>query len=382
MTWTKRAVFPALAAFALACSSSSSPSTPAPNVDAGPSNLTYDFSALRNAMFGGTFKTDGVVVQHEGRIVFEQYANGYTADKRHITYSVSKSIGGTLVGIAVGEGLMKRADSICTYVPAPEGADPTFCETTIDDLLHMSSGLAWNESYDDPATSSVLPMLYGDEADMVVFAAKQKRDAKAGTRWQYSSGDSNLLAGALRKALGGKDVRAWAKEKLFDPAGMSSVVFESDRAGNLVFSSSCFLTPRDLAKLAQVYLDRGIASGKQVVPADWITYALTPAPAAATPTPRTGPNQGGGSYGGQVWLNAAKPDAPAETWAYPKMPVDTYSFEGHWGQKAFIVPSRKLVVVRVGNDRAPEFDSNQLVEPAVAAVDAAITAANVNGGTR
>lgn len=359
------------AVFTPACDSSSSSSGGAPSPDAGNAPLSYDFGALRTAMFSGAWRTDGVVVMHEGAVVFEQYANGYTADKRHITYSVSKTVGGTLIGLAAAEGLLKIEDSICTHVPAPDGADPTYCQTTIQDLLHMSSGLSWNESYDDPATSNVLPMLYGDEGDMALYAARQKRAAPTGTRWRYSSGDSNLLAAALKRALGGKDVRAWAKEKLFDPAGMTSVLCETDRAGNVVFSSSCFMTPRDLAKLGQLYLDGGKAGDKQVVPTSWITYATTPAPSVSTPTLRTKPNVDGGSYGAQVWLNAAKPDAPAETLAYPSLPPDAYSFEGHWGQKVFIVPSRKLVVVRVGNDRSPEFDSNQLVAPAVAAIDAA-----------
>jgi len=114
-----------------------------------------------------------------------------------------------------------------------------------------------------------------------------------------------------------------------------------------------------------------------VLPSSWITYTHTPAPPVATPTPRTpgaAPGDTGGSYGAAFWLNAAKPDAPADTLAYPDTPADMYSAEGHWGQKIFIVPSRKLVVARVGNDRDPVFDSGPMMQKAVAAVDAVIAA--------
>lgn len=349
--------------------------TPPAN-DAAPAP-TYDFSALEQYLFGAKWVSEGVVVQHEGKIVYEKYAAGFDDKKRHITYSVSKSVGSALVGIAVNEGILKLDESICTYVPAPQGADATFCETKVEHVLQMRSGLQWQESYDNPNKSNVLPMLYGDEPDMGLYVARQPRANKAGEKWLYSSGDANLLALALKNALAGKDMRAWAKEKLFDPAGLTSVFFEVDRSGTLVFSSSCFMSVRDMAKLGQLYLDDGMNGATRVLPSSWITYTHTPAPPVATPTPRTpgaAPGDTGGSYGAAFWLNAAKPDAPADTLAYPDTPTDMYSAEGHWGQKIFIVPSRRLVVARVGNDRDPVFDSGPMMQKAVAAVDAVIAA--------
>lgn len=369
---------------AVACSNSdgpaASPQDSSPPADTAPVDtgsdtaVTYDFSALETQLFGGAWKTDGVVVLHDGALVYEKYANGYDATKRHITYSASKTMGGALIGLAIADGAMKREDSICKYITKPADADPTLCDTTIEHLLHMSSGLKWLEEYEtSPTDSSVLQMLYGNEADMGAYAARQPRTSPAGTVWSYSSGDANMLALALRGALAGKDVRAWAKEKLFAPAGITSAIFETDRTGSLVFSSSCFLTPRDFARFGQLFLDDGKIDGKQVLPPGWVAYSTTPAPPVEKPTPRVAgkaPGDSGGSYGALLWLNAASKDATPDTWAFPQVPVDAFSAEGHWGQKLFIVPSRKLVIARVGNDRDPVFDSGPMVQAAVAAIDA------------
>ena len=114
-------IVPAVLALGAACKSSSS---------SGPSS-PYDFSAMHQYLFGGQWQTDGVVVMYKGKLVYEEYANGYGPTMRHITYSASKSMGSALVGVAVGKGLMKLSDSVCTYITKPPGADPTLCATTV-----------------------------------------------------------------------------------------------------------------------------------------------------------------------------------------------------------------------------------------------------------
>lgn len=344
---------------------------PVETPDAG-APLTFDFAPLDEELFAGAWKSEGLVVLHEGRIVHEKYAAGFDENKRHITYSVSKSVGSALTGIAVRDGLLKLDDSVCTYITPPEGADPTLCETKVDHVLRMLSGLAWEEGYADPTTSNVLPMLYGDEADMGLYVAKRPRKAPAGTAWNYSTGDANLMARVLKGALKDQDMRAWAKAKFFDPAGLSGVIFEADRSGALVFGSSCFMTVRDMAKFGQIYLDDGMAGTTRVLPSEWVAFTKTPVPPLSTPTPRTAggdPGSSGGSYGAAFWLNAVTPTASPDTFAYPDTPGDMFSAEGHWGQKIFVVPSRKLVVARVGNDRTPVFDSGPMMKLATAAID-------------
>lgn len=337
------------------------------------------FQTVHDELFGGTWTTDGVVIMRDGKIVYEEYTHGYTKDMPHITYSASKSIGGTLVGLAIADGYMKLSDSVCTYITKPPTADATLCDTTIEDLLHMSSGLAWAEDYSvDPTTSNVLQMLYGNTSDMGSYAASQPRAYPTNTHWYYSSGDADLLALAWKGALAAKsmDQRTYAQTKLFGPLGITTSTFESDHAGTLVFSSSWYATTRDMAKMGQLYLDDGMVGSTRVLPMGWVKYATTPAPAAATPTKRdpkqAAPGDTGGSYGAQIWLNAVSPTATPDTLAYPGVPADAYSFEGHYGQKVFIVPSRKLVIARVGNDRKPTFDPGPMVVKAVAVVDALV----------
>ena len=365
---------------AAGCTSSGSSNSHSPVPDAGGdavSPVTYDFSKLRDYLFAGSWKTEGVVVMHDGAVVYEEYAGGFDGSKRHIMYSVSKSVGATLAGIAVNDGVLAWSDSVCKYVPPPIGADPTLCNTTIEHLIHMSSGLKWVEDYGDtPSSSDVLRMLYGDEADEGAYVAAHPRVAPPGSLWHYSSGDSNLLARALRGALaaqGQADMLAWAKRKLFEPAGMSSAMFEADASGTLVFAAHCFMTPRDMGRFGQLYLDDGMKGGTRVLPLGWVKYATTPAPADAMQRPRVpdgGPDDTGGSYGASIWLNAAAPDAPKSTWEFAEATADTYLADGHWGQKIVVVPSRKLVIARTGNDRVPRFETGPMIGLAVAAVDA------------
>jgi CubicO group peptidase (beta-lactamase class C family) len=372
---------PACAAFLLVLlagcnSSSSSPPASSPTDSgggAGPDSggpASFDFTAFDQELFGGNWVTDGALVMVNGQIAYERYANGYTASMRHITFSATKSIGSALIGIAVGKGLMATSDSVCKYVTPPPGADPTLCDTTIEHLLHMGSGLAWAEDYGaDPSTSNVLQMLYGNQGDMGAYTASLARAAPAGSTFNYSSGDANLLALALKGALKGQDARAWANTVLFQPAGMASALFEEDRSGTLVFSSYCFLTLRDFATFGQMFLDDGLVNGIEVVPQSWIAYSVLPAPSVAQPTSRlqdAGPGPGG-SYGAQWWLNSATPTASSDTFEYPHAPPDAYEAEGHWGQHLVIVPSLKMVIARMGNDRNG-MEADAMIGDAVTAV--------------
>ena len=350
----------------IASADGGAPDAAAPNV----------FQSVHDELFGGKWVTDGVVIMREGKIVYEEYANGYTKDTPHISYSISKSIGGTLIGLAIADGYMKLTESVCTYITKPAAADPTLCDTTIEDLLHMSSGLSWAEDYGiDPTTSNVLQMLYGNTDDMGSYAASQPRGAPTNTKWSYSSGDANILALAFKGALAGKslDARTYAQTKLFTPVGITTSTFEADHAGTLVFSSAWYATARDQAKMGQLYLDDGMVGATRVLPAGWVKYATTPAPAASVATKRDPMNpNSGGSYGAQLWLNAVSPSAAPDTLEWAGVPVDEYAFEGHYGQKVFMIPSRKLVIARVGNDRKPTFDPTAMVVKSVAVVDALI----------
>jgi CubicO group peptidase (beta-lactamase class C family) len=370
---------------ASACSKSNGASPPADaSTSDGPSgivdatadaSLTFDWTALDAEEFGGTWQTEGLIVMVGGQVVHEKYGPGWTASMPHILYSATKSIGSALVGIAIHDGLMKLTDSVCTYIAEPEGGAPELCNITIADLMHMSSGIQWVEDYsgNDPTQSNVLEMLYGNQTDMGAYTASLPFAADAGTAFNYSSGDANLLALAFKNALKGQDLRAYAQAKLFGPTGITSALCEEDRSGTIIFSTDCFLTPRDFAKFGQLYLDNGMSGTTQVLPPGWVTYSTTPAPTVATPTSRVddaGPGPGG-SYGANWWLNSVSPTAPSDTWEYPDEPVDGYNAEGHYGQKLIVIPSRQMVIARTGADLVTTYDPDAMIGAAVAAVDKA-----------
>jgi CubicO group peptidase (beta-lactamase class C family) len=339
----------------------------------GTINASYDFSALDAEEFGGSWKTDGVVIMVGGQVVYEKYGPGWTATMPHFVYSVSKTIASALVGLAVSDGLMKVTDSICAYVTDPNDGGTSLCDTTIGQLLQFSSGLQWDENTADQASSNYLQMFFGTVPDMGAYAASQPRALDAGAAFNYSSGDTQLLALAFKNALKGQDPRAYAKTKLFTPLGITSGLLEEDLAGTPILANYCYLTARDLAKFAELYADDGMAGGAQVLPASWITYTTTPASTMTTPISRAmeGGVLPGGSFGAGMWLNVTSPTASPDTWEYPDAPPDEYDSEGHFGQIASVVPSRHLVIARVGSDISPTYSADAMIKLAVAAVDAA-----------
>jgi CubicO group peptidase (beta-lactamase class C family) len=233
----------------------------------------------------------------------------------------------------VGDGRLALAE----HAPVPEwsgGGDPRRA-ITLDQLLRMSSGLAFDETYGP--LSDVTRMLYR-APDMGAFAARSPLAAQPGRVWSYSSGTANLVARMLRD-LADRDLASqvrFANDRLFDPVGMTSAFFEPDASGSFVGSSYVFMTARDWARFGELHRLGGAWDGRRILPEGWVRYVTTPAPAAPD-----------GVYGAHWWLNAGDPADPARR-AWPSLPADTYAAEGHSGQYVVVVPSAKLVVVRLG----------------------------------
>jgi CubicO group peptidase (beta-lactamase class C family) len=297
-------------------------------------------------------RTDGLVVVHRGRIVHERYARGYGAGNRHLAWSMSKSFLGAMVGVGVLRGDLAREDAICDHY---DGADGDVCDITVDDLLGWGSGLDWNEGYEDEPyyLSSVIAMLYGVGAgDMARFTAAQGLAVPAGTRYRYSSGDSNLLAGALAGAVGPALADDYPWEFLFDPIGMRSAVFERDRAGTFIGSSYVYATPRDFARFGYLFLRDGCWDGERLLPEGWVALATEPSPALLADGEDDFTPGDGAVPGRHWWLNLPLPErmhAPA----WPSAPTDAFAAQGHWGQTIHVIPSADLVVVRTADDRDP-----------------------------
>ncbi len=295
-------------------------------------------------------RTDGVVIVHRGRIIYERYARGYARHNRHLTWSVSKSIHNALLGIAVGRGDIGVEDSVCDYYPIAEDA----CDMSVDDLLSFGSGYDWNEGYEDEPyyLSSVIAMLYGvGSRDMAAFVAGHELAYEPGTVYRYSSGDSVLLSAVLEAALPAALRISHPWEFLFDPIGMDSAIFERDRAGTFVGSSYLYATPRDMARFGHLFLEDGCWDGEQLLPEGWVDTSVEPNPVFLSERSFEWARDDDASAGRHWWINAPIPDLAIDS-RWPSAPPDTYAALGHWGQTIFVIPSRELVIVRTADDRA------------------------------
>jgi CubicO group peptidase (beta-lactamase class C family) len=311
-------------------------------------------------------RTDGVVIIHKGRVVYERYGRGFDAGKRHLAWSVSKSFTSALVGIAVKREALKLDDSICQYVKAKRQDN---CAITVQNLLEFASGLDWRENYENGGTyqtSSVLAMLYGEgRRDMVSFITAHERSDEPGTSWRYSSGDTTLLAGVLDAALRPSLGKDWPWVLLLDKLGMKSATWERDGKGVVVGSSYLHATPRDLAKFGYFYLNNGCWAGEEVLPADWVMRSTQ----VSEPIQRKAHERGRDDVQGwQWWLN--RPIANVQTeLPFPSVPEGAYAARGHWGQSISIIPSKELIVVRTADDRDGSFSLDTFLKLALAVVE-------------
>jgi hypothetical protein len=293
-------------------------------------------------------RTRAVVVVHRGRIAAERYAAGFGADTPLPGWSMAKSVFGALAGVLVARGDW-RLDA---PPPVPEwraAGDPRGA-ITLDQLLRMTSGLAFGERYADPL-SDVNVMLWAS-ADAGAFAAARPLAHAPGTHWHYASGTTNILARAMREPLGGAAYASFPRAALFAPLGMASAVAEHDAAGAFVGSSFLFATARDWARFGLLLLADGEWRGARLLPAGWARYAATP----ALP---------GARYGAHWWLRLRRP-AGAPPLA---LPADAFHAGGHAGQYLTVVPSRALVIVRLGHSIGEgAWDQEAFVAAVVAAL--------------
>jgi CubicO group peptidase (beta-lactamase class C family) len=327
---------------------------------------TLEFSQLEQFLFPDNPgekapQTDAVVIIKSGRIIYERYANNYGPEKRHPFWSVSKSVFSAIYGAALGDGKLKNEDSICLRIPKK---DPKICAIRNIDLIQHSSGLEWAETYENskrPKDSSVIAMLYGggtkDVADFVLALHPPK--FAPGTQWNYSSGDSNLLAGVLRLALGDTH-QDYPWTRIFAPIGIRSFLWERDEKGTLVASSYLHGTARDLARFGLLFLREGKWEGKEILSKEWIRLSLSPAPAIKTTKPDDRPGREPNMFGAHWWLNFANP-SQNEGKPWPNQPETTYAALGHWGQSIVILPEEDLVVVRLANDRGDRFSMDRFL---------------------
>jgi len=252
-------------------------------------------------------------------------------------------------------------------IPVPEwqGADDPRAAITVDQMLRMSSGLEFDETY---AVGTDVTRMLSLEPNAGRFAAAKPLAHEPGEVWAYSSGTSNILAQVIRETVGGapQDHYNFAQDNLFGPIGATSFRLETDASGTHIGSSYIYATARDWARLGQLYLEDGIWNGVSILPQGWVDYSRTPTS-----------NNPYRNYGAHFWLNrdpvsGTPPDAtfPAPMW--PDAPRDAYSMNGFQGQHVVIIPSQDLVIVRLGfATRYLESGVNDLIAGVIAATEGA-----------
>ena len=204
------------------------------------------------------------------------------------SYSMAKSVTSAMIGILVRDGRLD-IDEPAAVPEWHEDPDDPRAAITVRHMLHMATGIPWDDGYLNEG-SEMYEMVRSDDA--AGYAAALHPTADAGERFDYSSGTTTLLARIIGEEVGGDpdDVRAFLHEELFDKIGMTPVEIAFDRAGTWQGSYSADTTAQDYARLGLLYLRGGEWDGEQIVPEQWVEYSRTPSPAEP-------------EYGAHWWLD-------------------------------------------------------------------------------
>ncbi len=278
-----------------------------------------------------------VVVVKGGRIVAEGYAKGFNERSKLLGWSMAKSVTSMLLGTALKTSDVNR--DIQQWLPS-SGVPGRMGPISVRDLLEMRSGMSWNEGYEWPF-ADVNNMLF-DASDFAAYTASQASEYPPGKFFKYASGTSNVLQAVLRQEVTQRtgqyaDYCRYPYTALFQPIGAHSARMEADGHGTYAGSSYMYATARDWARLGLLLLNDGRwpVTGAQVIPSEWVKQSK---PGAYHP---------GFAYGWQLWgLMDETPQMRIGSEA--GIPADAFHMAGHWGQSVSVIPSRDMVIVRLG----------------------------------
>src|SRR5262245_50832154 len=291
-------------------------------------------SAVNNAINektvdGKSTYTRAVLVVYDGNIVAEKYAPGFDKNTVMLGWSMSKSFTAALIGILV----KKNKLSIDSPAPVPEWANTKKQTITLKHLLQQTTGISFIENY--TRQSNVTKMLFS-KGDMAGYAASLPLKHEPGTVFNYSGGNSNILSRIIRQTVGEKDYAAFPYKELFYKINAYSFLLEPDASGTFIGSSYSYATARDYARFGLLYYYNGAWNGEQILPENWVKESTQPSSADKFK-----------HYGYQFWLNGFDENNINKRW-YTDVPADMYFADGFGGQDIYIIPSKKLVVVRLG----------------------------------
>ena len=323
--------------------------------------------------------TDGFIVLHEGRVIFEQYFNGMTADTPHLLMSVSKSVTSTVAGILAGRGVLDVGAPVTLIVPELTGT--SFDGATVQHLLDMRAGTRFNEDYADPAADvRTYERIYlwrppqpgigepGAPADAPEYFTTLENDGPHGGPFRYRSILTDVLALVIERAAGERLHELIARE-LWQPMGAEfDADITLDAHGNPMADCGISATLRDIARFGQLFLDQGSVGSQQIVPRWWIDDTIAGAAdgAAAFVAGGNSPGYQAGSHYRNCW------------WVRdPGLPF--YHASGINGQNVFVHGPSRTVVAKLST--WPEAWSEQLYGVTVSAALAIAQALAALAGT-
>jgi CubicO group peptidase (beta-lactamase class C family) len=298
-------------------------------------------------------RTRAIAVVYDGKLIAEQYASHFSKSSKFLGWSMTKSVINALIGILVDE----RKLNIDAPAPVPEwnNTNDPHHSITLKHLLTQTSGLNFDEDYD--VKSDVTQMLFST-SDMAAFAASHPLKYKPGTHCYYTSGTTNMLSRIIRHTVGENEYHSFPYEKLFYKLGMNNFIMEVDTSGTFVGSSYSWGTARDWARFGLLYLNNGLYNNERILSEDWIKQTVVLADS----------NQYG-EYGFHLWLNTGK-NNDTSIRRFPNVPADMFYASGYDGQTVFIIPSKKLVVVRLGLTQIPggDFGADEFLKNVISSI--------------
>jgi CubicO group peptidase (beta-lactamase class C family) len=280
--------------------------------------------------------TSAFVITHKGRLVGERYMSGITPATPLESWSMGKSVVGTLMGVMIKQG----AYQLDQAAPIPEWQTPgdRRQQIRISDILRMSSGLRIkapdDPDFDPNGTYPDHIYLYTGRVNSFSYAATRPQQWPPNTVGRYRNTDPVLASYLIRLAVEqrGEEYFSFPQKNLFDKIGIRTMVMETDPYGNFLTQGYEFMSARDWARLGNLYLQDGVWNGERILPEGFVNFVRTVAPAwAADKRP---------IYGGFFWLNG--------TGLWP-VPTTAYYMSGAGGQIVLVIPSHDLVVVRIGH---------------------------------
>jgi len=276
-------------------------------------------------------RTRAVIIIHHGKIIVEEYAPGFNRDMRLHGYSMTKSVLAVLTGVLAHQGKVTCNDRI--FAPEWDKLFDPRRAITVDHLLRMTSGLEFSEwnQYKNPL-SDINEMLF-NQKDAAAFGADKSLCRDPGEEWEYSSASTNIMSRFIRKTVFPGDDRAYylfPRREFFDKLGMRSALIELDPSGTYFMSVGMYATARDWARFGLFCLKDGVWEGQRMLPEGWMGYCTTPTTGSIKD-----------SYGAGFWLNS-------QGFFSNNAPRDMYTALGYEDQYVTVIPSRDLVIVRMG----------------------------------